>query len=287
MEHRPPEQRWQANVLREEVEQVRMPVDDPKGIPIVKEVVQSKLNVDNNDDKIFHLTCHVDSSLKAKIEKGEYIDLERLLPKRKNFNQNDNHLEWVSKDGLTFLTPAQDRELKVNNICRWEQAFCVYAAIYSNANPTRSGESWQYVYVINSAAQTYQWDNVYYYDMTFHQLMAEKPHRSWAKVYTQLWQLALRDIIPKGSGYRGGYQNQNAHQVGQNSKQQGKSWRDRCCWHYNRTGSCMKTNCHFDNRCSFCSAWNHGVYICYKKSNTNGGNRKSNSRGEVNNNHSK
>ena len=196
-------------------------------------------------------------------------------------------MEWVSKDGLTLLAPAQDRELKVKNIYRWEQAFHVYAAIYSNANPTRSGEIWQYVYVINSAAQTYQWDNVYYYDTTFRQLMAEKPHRSWTKVYTQLWQLALRDVIPKGSGSGGGYQNQSAHQVGENSKQQGKSWHDRCCWHYNRTGSCTKANCHFDNRCSFCGAWNHGAYTCYKKSNNNGGNRKSNSGGKTNNNNSK
>ena len=87
MEHGPPEQRQQANMLREEAEQVRIPMEDPKGIAIVKNVVERKLNVDDNDDEFFHLTCHVDSSLKAKIERGEYIDLEYLLPKRKNFNQ--------------------------------------------------------------------------------------------------------------------------------------------------------------------------------------------------------
>ena len=37
---------------------------------------------DVEDDDYFHLACHMDASLKAKIEKGEYIDLEKLLPRQ-------------------------------------------------------------------------------------------------------------------------------------------------------------------------------------------------------------
>ena len=33
----------------------------------------------DDDDDFFHITCHIDPILKAKIERGEYIDLERLL----------------------------------------------------------------------------------------------------------------------------------------------------------------------------------------------------------------
>ena len=36
-----------------------------------------------SDDDFFHLTCHVDPTLTNKIEKGELIDLEKLLPKDK------------------------------------------------------------------------------------------------------------------------------------------------------------------------------------------------------------
>ena len=35
---------------------------------------------DENDDEFFHLTCHVEPSLRQKIERGEYVDLEKLLP---------------------------------------------------------------------------------------------------------------------------------------------------------------------------------------------------------------
>ena len=101
--------------------------------------------------------------------------------------------EWVSEDGMTYLAPAQDKDNQINEIRRWEQAFRVYAAIYCAANPTRSGEIWQYIYTINTAASMYQWDNVQYYDTVFRQMMSEKPGRSWAKTYVQLWQLALKD----------------------------------------------------------------------------------------------
>ena len=36
-----------------------------------------------SDDDFFHLTCHIDPSLFHKIEKGEYVELEKLLPKDK------------------------------------------------------------------------------------------------------------------------------------------------------------------------------------------------------------
>ena len=92
---------------------------------------------------------------------------------------------------MTFLAPAQDRDQKITNIRRWEQAFRVYAAIYCGANPSRAAEIWQYIYVINSAASSYQWDNVSYYDITFRQLMAERLGRSWSKTYAQLSAVAI------------------------------------------------------------------------------------------------
>ena len=47
------------------------------------------------DDQFFHVSCHIDKTLRAKIEKGEFVDLEKLLLKNK-FNRNtvqDNKLE--------------------------------------------------------------------------------------------------------------------------------------------------------------------------------------------------
>ena len=144
----------------------------------------------DNDDDFFHVTCHIDANLKGKIEHGEFIDLDRLLPKDHNFIGvphafNDSHkLELMVKDGHPYFGAVQG-ENKINSVKKWDQAFRVYASIYSQANPQRAGEIWQYVHIIHTAASTYHWDNVAYYDYIFRQLMAVKPWRSWAKTYTQ------------------------------------------------------------------------------------------------------
>ena len=149
----------------------------------------------NDDDKFFHITSHVDPNLKAKIEKGEFVELEKLIPKNRSQIVNDEkRLQLMYKDRETYIGSA-DREPKINSVRRWEQAFRVYAAIYSGANPTRSSEIWQYVHTINTAAVSYIWENVYYYDVTFRQLMHSKPKRSWAKMYNQLWSIAMCEQI--------------------------------------------------------------------------------------------
>ena len=57
-----------------------------------------------SDDDFFHLTCHIDPSLIHKIEKGEFVELEKLLPKDKlGRNNEENRLEWVQRDGGTYL----------------------------------------------------------------------------------------------------------------------------------------------------------------------------------------
>ena len=49
------------------------------------------LNVGSSvsDDDFFHLTCHIEPSLIHKIEKGEFIELEKLLPKDKLGGRNE------------------------------------------------------------------------------------------------------------------------------------------------------------------------------------------------------
>ena len=64
------------------------------------------------DDNFFHLTCHVDSVLISKIEKGEFVNLDKLLPKEKRKRSADNRLEWVQSEGGMYLVPVSDRLTK-------------------------------------------------------------------------------------------------------------------------------------------------------------------------------
>ena len=199
------------------------------------------------------------------------MELEKLLPKDRLGGKEENRLEWVQRDGGTFLVPAH-KDNKIGSFRRWEQAFRAYATIYCGANPQRSKEIWQYITVINTAASTYQWDNVYNYDITFRHLMAFNPQRSWAVTYNQMWNLSMRDPLPKfnnksmsshfsGGGFAapqksGGY-NGNRMQVKRNKSDY--------CWNFNRGVPCkFGAKCKFVERCKYCDSPTHGVNACTK-----------------------
>ena len=130
--------------------------------------------------------------------KGGICRSGELLPKPKGRpGTNENKMELIYKDGHSYFVPAPE-EGKINGVRRWEQAFQVYVTLYSQANPARSAEIWQYVHTINMAAASYQWDNVANYDFTFRQLMGKFPQRSWAKIYNQMWCLSMKDPVQKG-----------------------------------------------------------------------------------------
>ena len=240
-----------------------------------------------SDDDFFHLTCHIEPSLIHKIEKGEFVELEKILPKERLGGKTDEgRLEWVHWDGGTFLVPAQ-RDNKIARFRRWEQAFRAYATIYCGANPHRSKEIWQYITVINTAASSYTWENVYSYDITFRHLMAFNPQRSWAVTYNQMWNLSMKDPIPKNS--KGGYVYQHSVGSGYVSGQKGfgnnthnsnpmqvRRNKSDYCWNFNRGVPCrFGSKCKFIERCKYCDSPTHGVNACHKlqrKEGARGGN---------------
>ena len=212
------------------------------------------------DDEFFHVTCHLDSSLKDKIAKGEFVELERLLPKAGRLSHaiEDKKVQLVQREGETF-TPVADKDNKIGGIRRWDQAFRVYATVSCQSNPHRSAEIWQYVHVINSAASYYVWENIAEYNYVFRQLMASNPERSWAKTYSQMWNIALREPLTK-----------NKVSPGTSTSSKASNWRDRCCWKYNKN-RCHDSNCGFDHRCKYCGGWNHGSFECRKRKCESGG----------------
>ena len=253
-----------------------------------------------SDDDFFHLMCHVDQSLVSKIEKGEFVDLERLLPKERLSGRlsGEQKLEWVRTEEGTYLVPSNDKTMKINGFKKWEQAFRVYATIYCGANPLRSKEIWQYVSVISTASSSFIWDNVANYDYTFRQLMAFNPKRSWAITYHHMWSLSMKDPLPRNHmprnvnyfGGGGSYktntntnkdntfasshvnQTNSNNNVGTSSKPGGatanfKKWAKSptYCWSFNRGLKCKYGNkCKYIERCSYCDSQVHGINSCPK-----------------------
>ena len=228
--------------------------------------------LDGEDDEFFHTTRRIDQSTREKIQKGGYVELEKLIQKRTQYEPAEKRMQLVNRDGSSYFVPYE-REVKIDSIRKWEQAFRVYSTIYCQANPTRAGEILQYVDVIHRAAAIFSWDNVAKYDYVFRQLMAEKPHRSWAKTYTQMWNITLNEPIKKFQ--EGG---------GTKYSREGQKKKDNSCWKFNKNNCPHGKNCRFEHKCAYCGSYNHPAISCPKKENkrgSGGGGKKHESNGNA------
>ena len=260
-------------LLPYDYEQLRSKFVKPEGLAPIDPEIMILRNFDQ-DDEFFHITSQIEPALRAKIERGEYIELERLLPKdwasmcRPGEELNKQLFQLITQGTDTYLEPPMQKTGKINSVRKWDQAFRVYAAVYTCANPERSSEIWQYIYVIHTAAAANLWENVYFYDINFRELIACKPWKSWGKTYTQGWNMAFNNNAAAAQSH--GHQS-SVHQGGMGYKNGGnfsggKSWKDSCCWKFNKN-KCNKTasDCSFDHRCTYCGIWNHGFHNCRKR----------------------
>ena len=115
---------------------------------------------------------------------------------------------------------------------------------------------------------SYNWNNVYNYDMVFRQLMEFNPSRSWAVTYTQMWNLSMTTPIATSHGNKrhGGnyYNSYNSSEGGFGSAKPMKRKND-YCWSFNRGNKCkFGKKCKFIECCSYCDSPHHGLVQCEK-----------------------
>ena len=134
----------------------------------------------------------MDKTTKEKIKRGEFVELEKLLPKNKfKHKSQDTKLEIIGKeDGQSYLVPLSERPNNntISSFRQWDKAFRVYSGIYTKANPERADELLQYVNSTETAAETFAWDNVCAYDEVFRNLMEEYPREGRTTTTSQLRQ---------------------------------------------------------------------------------------------------
>ena len=77
------------------------------------------------DDNYQMIGAHIDSGIRQKIFRHEYIDFVRLITRDRITKEEDHRMEIVSKGGFTYFVPVSDREAfcTVNCFGHWEQAF--------------------------------------------------------------------------------------------------------------------------------------------------------------------
>ena len=136
-----------AEALVKEAEKATLLVHRPQG-----ELLPSQLyNHYEINDVYCQIGSHVKDSMCRKIECGQYINLAKLLTKRKS-QDDDEKLEVVNKNGRMYFLPASETDsIKINNFEKWEEAFRIYASIYTKANPHRTIEIFQHIDNIKGA----------------------------------------------------------------------------------------------------------------------------------------
>ena len=150
---------------------------------------------------------------------------------------NKHLFQLITQGTNNYMELPIPKTGKINSICKWDQAFRVFVAIYTHANPERASEIWQYVYVIHTAAAANPWDNVYFYDINFRELMVSKPWRSWGKTYTQGWNMAFNNSSsPYSNAGQSNFQraNSNNSNVRSVAGTSGRDWKEDCCWRFNK-----------------------------------------------------
>ena len=69
-----------------------------------------------DDDEFLHVSCHVDKVLTEHVERGEYVDFDKLLMKEKyRRGRDEDRLEFVNHEGHTYLAPVQNNA-KINGV---------------------------------------------------------------------------------------------------------------------------------------------------------------------------
>ena len=131
------------------------------------------------------------------------------------------------------------------------------------------------------AAASYVWENMSFYDNTFRQMMAVNPQRSWSKIFTQIWNLAMHEPIMRNQNFSNGRSvSAPSGNFNNNSREgNGHNKKKRCsdaCWRFNRNETC-NAGCNFEHKCSYCGSYLHSVLDCPKLKGKRGTNRINNS----------
>ena len=153
----------------------------------------------------------------------------------------------------------------INSFSRWEQAFHIFANIYTSEFPQGSSELIQYNHIIHSIAGMYTWDNVYAYDREFRLHIGRHPERSWLVILQQAWSMKLRDRLTHGGGTNSFTSNSQqpvtSLQLG-GGPPKGKS--SDACRRFNKGYCKFGTICRCNHKCLYCNKFGHTVLTCHK-----------------------
>ena len=206
---------------------------------------------------------HIDENTRIKIVRGDYVDFSKLLPCDKILTEEDGRMELIVKDGKTFWAHVSE-SISISNFSKWEQAYRIFANIYTSEFPSKSSELIQYNHIIHTISLAYVWENVYSYDKEFRLHMSKHPGRSWSVILQQAWSMKLKDRLYKSSEFNHASANNGSNYNSGNRSRNSTGSIKEPCRHFNRGKCKFGASCHFEHRCSYCNKFGHRFFNCRK-----------------------
>ena len=211
------------------------------------------------------LGASLPASVREKIVKGEFLDLE-LLSNRWKFSPPSQGIPLsLDAEGKLVLQEPK-RKYQISSILGWTDAFLVFLAVFSSAHPSRVQELLKYMHIVRTAAAQYPGKGWLEYDRQFRMRQQRRPSRSWATIDGELWALLVQAPAwqhPQwGGGQGAGFGSSGVRPSHSFRSQPNSSFqRSNVCYAFNR-GKCSFPKCKFAHKCSRCNSPRHGSVKC-------------------------
>jgi hypothetical protein len=239
----------------------------------IQEMLQDDIMPDEGEDMMSDyliLGALIAPKIKAKIWKGEYVDLTTLGEGK------DQAVSVAVNKNDSLIRLTQSNPNPPGNIHEWLRLFATYAAVYVQAFPEQAAAIMSYMIRILDMQRSYGgliWRS---YDEKFRKVKGKCQKLPWHVVN---WQIALPciNMVPGTSGNKGQALNKRPFRdqpgtsaQGQASGQTGKKSRipRGYCFKYDKSGSCPTKDCKFNHLCSICGGKGHNRHKCPQKGNS-------------------
>ena len=141
-------------------------------------------------------TGPVPRGIAERIERGEFVDFDDLLPGVLAVTSRSG-LEVIASDDSTLSVRTSDprRRRRVVDFVSWTEAWTAYASVILSAAPHRCHELLGYQAIMANAAQQFYPEGWLEYDRRFRGAAASDPTRQWDVMDPTIWQLTRIDIL--------------------------------------------------------------------------------------------
>ena len=203
------------------------------------------------------LGLHLPANVKAKLHKGEFVQLGSLIQPPPRTAPPSMSFALVQDEDKVILGQQPIKLPTINTIEKWTSFFLIYMSVYLEVHTTRAIKMLKYIDTVRSAARQFGGYGWRTYDEQFRLKQALNPTQSWATIDSELWLRFL--LAPRSRNFRPSSSNftfQQHYRAGSSGLSQQQGSKFGFCFAYNR-GYCGRQNCQFAHKCTQCKKLGH------------------------------